>query len=141
MRQRVLVDSNVLLDIIKQDPVWCAWSTQALSEHLQHGALVINPIVYGEIAFDFDTIEAVDQILPVTDFQYAAIPREAAFLAARCHAQYRATGGTRAMILPDFLIGAHAVIENMALLTRDERRYRSHFPGLRLFCPDRKAEQ
>ncbi len=74
--------------------------------------------------------------MPAADFDYAEIPREAAFLAARCHARYRAAGGARAMILPDFLIGAHATVGRMALLTRDARRYRSYFPGLRLICPE-----
>lgn len=135
MRPRVLVDSNVLLDIIKNDPQWGEWSARALSDRLETGTLVINPIIYAEIAYDFNTIEAVDEILPTADYEYAGIPREAAFLAARCHAQYRASGGTRTMILPDFLIGAHAVIERMPLLTRDVRRYRSYFPGLQLICP------
>lgn len=135
MTARILVDSNVLLDIIKSDPVWGDWSAEALATHLDRGALVINPIVYAEVAFDFDTIEAVDELLPARDYEYAAIPREAAFLAARCHARYRASGGARAMILPDFLIGAHATVERMALLTRDARRYRSYFPGLALIAP------
>ena len=135
MTARILVDSSVLLDVIKSDPVWGNWSADALAKHLERGALVINPIVYAEIAFDFDTIEAVDELLPAADFEYAAIPREAAFLAARCHARYRACGGARTMILPDFLIGAHATVERMALLTRDARRYRSYFPGLALIVP------
>lgn len=136
MTARVLVDSNVLLDVITGDPVWGDWSAQALAEQLERGELVINPIVYAEIAFDFDTIEEVDAMLPPADFDYAEIPREAAFLAARCHARYRAAGGARAMILPDFLIGAHATVERMALLTRDARRYRSYFPGLALIAPE-----
>lgn len=136
MTARVLVDSSVLLDVIKSDPVWGEWSARTLADQLERGALVINPVVYAEIAFDFETIEAVDALLPAADYDYADIPREAAFLAARCHAQYRAAGGNRAMILPDFLIGAHATVERMALLTRDARRYRSYFPGLRLICPD-----
>lgn len=68
-------------------------------------------------------------------YDYRAIPREAAFLAARAHAAYRERGGTRQMILPDFLIGAHALVENLALLTRDGRRYRQAFPGLKLITP------
>lgn len=135
MTARILVDSNVLLDVIKSDPVRGGWSADALATHLDRGALVINPIVYSEVAFDFDTIEAVDELLPAADYEYAAIPREAAFLAARCHARYRASGGARTMILPDILIGAHATVERMALLTREARRYRSYFPGLALIAP------
>jgi len=136
MTARILVDSNVLLDVITADPNWTAWSAAALVAHLERGPLVINPIVYAEIAFDIETIEAVETMLPPADYEYAPIPREAAFLAARCHARYRAAGGARTMILPDFLIGAHATVERMALLTRDARRYRSYFPGLRLICPE-----
>ncbi|MBV5310497.1 type II toxin-antitoxin system VapC family toxin [Chromatium okenii] len=136
MRKRILVDSNVLLDIITHDPHWSEWSTQQLSDGLRHhGRLVINPIVFAEISFAFETIEAVNDILSPMDYDYTSIPREAAFLAARCHAQYRIAGGLRTMILPDFLIGAHAVVDNMTLLTRDVRRYRTYFPSLQLICP------
>ena len=60
MTPRILVDSNVLLDVIKADPVWGEWSALALARHLERGVLVINPIVYTEIAFDFEAIEAVE---------------------------------------------------------------------------------
>ena len=137
MTARILVDSNILLDVIKADPLWGEWSARALASHLERGSLVINPIVYAEIAFDFNTIEEVNALLPAADYEYAAIPREAAYLAARCHARYRASGGARTMILPDFLIGAHALVERMALLTRDARRYQTYFPGLALISPNR----
>ena len=68
-------------------------------------------------------------------YDYRPLPREAAFLAARAHADYRERGGKRATIVPDFLIGAHAVIEQVPLLTRDVRRYRQAFPGLKLIAP------
>jgi predicted nucleic acid-binding protein len=97
--------------------------------------LVINPIVFAKIAFAFETIEAVNDMLPACDDDFSPISREAAFLAARCHAQYRMAGGSRAMILPDFLIGAHAVVDRLMLLTRDVRRYRTYFPGQQLICP------
>ena len=135
MTERVLVDSNVLLDVITSDPVWGAWSATTLATQAGQAELVVNPIVYAEIAFAFDTIEEVDALLSPEDFLYAPIPREAAFLAARCHAVYRQRGGRRDMILPDFLIGAHAVIAGMPLLTRDVQRYRSYFPGLELIAP------
>jgi predicted nucleic acid-binding protein len=97
--------------------------------------VVINAIIYGEIGFACERIESLDALLPAHLYDYRAIPREAAFLAARAHATYRERGGSRPMILPDFLIGAHALVENLALLTRDGRRYRQAFPGLKLITP------
>ena len=97
---------------------------------------MINPIVYAEIAFATVAIETVDDLLPAHLYAYRPIPREAAFLAARAHADYRARGGSRKTILPDFLIGAHALVERVPLLTRDRRRYRQAFPGLELIAPE-----
>lgn len=131
----VLVDSNVLLDVITADPIWCIWSAETLQHHLDAGPVVINAIVYGEISFALQRIEEVEHLLPAHLYDYRSIPREAAFLAARAHAAYRERGGQRRMILPDFLIGAHALVERIPLLTRDQRRYRQAFPGLTLICP------
>jgi predicted nucleic acid-binding protein len=131
----VLVDSNVILDVATADPAWFEWSAQQLARWLDQGPVVINAIVYGEIAFATDRIEVMDDLLPPHLYDYRAIPREAAFLAARAHASYRSRGGSRQSILPDFLIGAHALVERLPLLTRDERRYRQAFPGLRLISP------
>ena len=96
---------------------------------------MINPIVYAEIAFACEAIETVDDLLPAHLYAYRPIPREAAFLAARAHADYRARGGSRQTVLADFLIGAHALVERIPLLSRDRRRYRQAFPGLELIAP------
>jgi Predicted nucleic acid-binding protein, contains PIN domain len=57
-------------------------------------------------------------------------------LAGRVFGRYRSAGGKRESILPDFLIGAHAAVLGVPLLTRDVRRYRSYFPSLELITPD-----
>ena len=62
-------------------------------------------------------------------------PYPAGFLAAKAHLAYRRRGGTRIATLPDFYIGAHAVIERLTLVTRDVRRYRLAFPTLKVFAP------
>jgi predicted nucleic acid-binding protein len=38
--------------------------------------------------------------------------------------------------LTDFFIGAHAQVEQLPLLTRDVRRYRSYFTSVSLIAPD-----
>jgi hypothetical protein len=63
------------------------------------------------------------------------IPLPAAFLAGHAHADYRRAGGTRAAVLPDFLIGAHAAVSRRPLLTRDPRRIATYIPGARLITP------
>lgn len=132
----VFVDSNVILDVATGDPQWSSWSSNQLMQALNQGTALINPIVYAEIAFACSRIEEVDELLPAHLYSLRAIPREAAFLAARAHANYRERGGQRQMILPDFLIGAHALVERFPLLTRDQRRYRQAFPGLQLITPE-----
>lgn len=131
----VFADSNVILDIATGDPRWSVWSSDQLRHWLDAGRVLINPIVYGEIAFACDRIEEVDELLPPELFHDRPIPRAGAFLAARAHADYRSRGGQRTAVLPDFLIGAHAVVEGCPLLTRDPRRYRQAFPGLALITP------
>jgi predicted nucleic acid-binding protein len=63
------------------------------------------------------------------------VPRPALFLAGKAFQTYRARADTRTGVLSDFFIGARAVVESIALLTRDVRRYRSYFPSITLIAP------
>ncbi len=130
-----LVDSNVILDVLTEDPEWAEWSAAALSAQADAGPLVVNPLVYAEVAARFDRIEDLEEALPGSYFERRALPWEAAFLAGRTFIRYRRRGGQRRSPLPDFYIGAHALAEGMTLLTRDARRYRSYFPALRIIAP------
>ncbi|HYH89072.1 MAG TPA: type II toxin-antitoxin system VapC family toxin [Solirubrobacteraceae bacterium] len=130
----VLVDSNVLLDLFTDDPVWAAWSEARLAEAFDAGQVVINPIVYAEISVAFDRIETLDAALPER-LGREGLPWEAGFLAGRCFLEYRRRGGTRRSPLPDFYIGAHAAVTGRALLTRDADRLRTLLPTLRLTTP------
>lgn len=131
----VLVDSNVLLDVLTEDPVWFDWSSAALEEHAESAVLMINPIIYAEVSVRFDRIEALDEALPTDLFRREPLPWEAGFLAGKCFLRYRKSGGARRSPLPDFYVGAHAAVRGATLLTRDASRYRSYFPTLRLIAP------
>ena len=130
-----LVDSNVILDILTEDPEWAEWSAATLAAQADAGLLVVNPLVYAEVAARFDRIEDLEEALPASYFERRPLPWEAAFLAGRTFVRYRRRGGQRRSPLPDFYIGAHALTEGMTLLTRDARRYRSYFPALRIIAP------
>ena len=130
-----LVDSNVLLDIATDDPRWSSWSSRALADAANEGALVINPIVYAEVSISFDTIEELDEAVPPDVFVRTPLPYDAGFLAGKAFINYKRRGGARTVPLPDFYIGAHAAIDGHRLLTRDARRYRSYFPTIALIAP------
>jgi predicted nucleic acid-binding protein len=130
-----LVDTNVILDVVTEDPEWFDWSADALERCAEDGRLVINPIIYAEVAVGFTRIEDLDDVVPADYFMREALPWTAAFLAGRAYLRYRRRGGARLHPLPDFYIGAHAAIAGYTLLTRDPRRYRTYFPKLRLIAP------
>lgn len=131
-----IVDSVVLIDIFVDDPVWANWSNKLLLVASKDGPLVINPIIYAEVAATFEEEHELEAALPKNRFNREDIPYPAAFLAGKAHYEYRRRGGVRDRTLPVFFIGAHAQLKNYRILTRDPRRYRVHFPALEIVAPD-----
>ena len=129
----VLVDTNVIADVIYQDPVWASWANAQLSQFAD--GLLINPIVYAELCYRASSELEVDQLVAEFGFRYEELPKQALFLAAKAFRAYRQRGGTKTAPLPDFFIGAHAEAMGIPILTRDEGRYRTYFPAVALICP------
>jgi predicted nucleic acid-binding protein len=131
----LLVDTNVLLDVLQDDPQWSDWSIGQLRAHAQVHSLVINPVIYAELSLSFSTIEALDVVVTRMSLQMQDIPKPALFLAGKAFLQYRRRGGTKAQVLPDFFIGAHAAVKGWPLLTRDANRFRTYFPAMVVVAP------
>jgi predicted nucleic acid-binding protein len=132
----ILVDTNVLVDIINDDPLWAEWSQREVTRAALRDELAINDIIYAELSVRYETIEALDEMLREVELVSTAIPRHALFLAGKAFQRYRGAGGTKTGVLPDFFIGAHAVISSSPLITRDSGRYRTYFPGIALITPN-----
>ena len=132
----ILVDTCVLLDVSTDDPRWREWSVGQLARWSLRGPLLINPLIFAEWCSDFGSLESAEFALQDFGLQWAEVPREALYLAAQAHRLYRRRGGTRAMVLPDFLIGAHAAVSRLPVLTRDRRRFESYFSGLEIVAPE-----
>ena len=130
-----LIDTNILLDLFTDDPVWAEWSIRQLDAAAVKGPLTINSVVYAELSVRFERIEDLNAVLDEAAISMADIPRSALFLAGKVFQKYRAAGGLRSGVLPDFFIGAHAAVVGMALLTRDVQRYRTYFPSVTLLAP------
>jgi len=133
----ILVDTNVLLDVVSNDPQWADWSQQQLEAAAIKRRLAINAVIYAELSISFRRVEELEAVLARTRIGIEEIPREALFLAGKAFQRYKARGGARTGVLPDFFIGAHAAVLGVPLLTRDRRRYAGYFPKLELLAPAR----
>ena len=131
----LLVDTNVLVDVLQNDPQWADWSIAQLRAQAQLHALAINPVIYAELSLSFSTFEALDRVVATMELAMHEVPRPALFLAGKAYLQYRRRGGAKAQVLPDFFIGAHAAVEGWPLLTRDASRFRTYFPRLEVIAP------
>lgn len=131
----ILIDTNVLLDLLTADPTWGDWAEQQLETARIAGRIGVNGVVYAELSVRAARMEDVDAALQGLDIDVLATPRAALFMAGKVFAQYRARGGSRTGVLPDFFIAAHAAVEGIPLLTRDARRVRTYFPTVALITP------
>lgn len=131
----LLVDTNVLVDVLEDDPEWADWSISQLRAHSKVHPLAINPVIYAELSLTFSTVEALDKTLESLDLALMELPRPALFLAGKAFVHYRRQGGKKSNVLADFFIGAHAAVLKCPLLTRDAQRYQTYFPSVALVTP------
>jgi len=132
----MLVDTNVLVDVLVNDPEWADWSTSQLRAQSQIHRLIINPIIYAELSLTFSSVEALDRVLADMVLPVFEVPKPALFLAGKAFVQFRRRGGQKSNVLADFFIGAHAAVARLPVLTRDAQRYQSYFPSVRLVTPE-----
>jgi len=125
----VLIDTNVLIDVAVDDPVWADWSADQLARARESDRPALNAIVYAELSVHFDSVEQLESLLAPFRFERLHLPWEAAFVAGKAFKRYRSRSGRKTAPLPDFLIGAHAATAGLTLMTRDPRRYREYFPS------------
>jgi predicted nucleic acid-binding protein len=131
----ILLDTNVLLDLVQNDPQWAEWSQGQLEAASLTDALVINAVIYSELSVAFERIEELEAVLTEASIAVEPIPREALFLAGKVYLDHRRRQEVKQSVLPDFYIGAHAAVSGYPILTRDAGRYRSRYPSVRLILP------
>lgn len=132
----LLVDTNVLVDVLEDDPEWAGWSISQLRAQSQIHRLAINSVIYSELSLTFSTVEALDRTVDDLGLTMMEIPKPALFLAGKAFVRYRRQGGQKQNVLADFFIGAHAAVSRYPLLTRDTRRYSSYFSDVKLIAPE-----
>ena len=135
----LLVDTNVLVDVLEDDPEWADWSVGQLRAQSKIHRLAINPVIYSELSLTFSTVEALDRTVDDLGLAMIEIPPPALFLAGKAFVRYHRQGGKKHNVLANFFIGAHAAVAGYTVLTRDTQRYTGYFPGVALVRPAPEA--
>lgn len=131
----ILVDTNVLIDILRREGSWSVWSEAELTKAKALGPVAISEVAFAELCAGFDTLQAAERFCDLIAVAIAAAPRGALHGAGQAFRAYRRRREGETGVLPDFFIGAHAQALGCPLLTRDVRRYRTYFPDVRLITP------
>ncbi|MCX5496546.1 type II toxin-antitoxin system VapC family toxin [Kaistia dalseonensis] len=133
-----LADTSIILDVVEADQTWFEWSSQQLAAAADRGKIILNQIVYAELAVGFSSLADLEAALAPWPFERESLPFDAAFLAGFAYLEYRRRGGAKTSPLPDFFIGAHAAVQGYKLLTRDRGYYASYFPTIDIVSPGKQ---
>lgn len=131
-----LIDTNVFLDVVEERPDWFSWARRRVLEARRTGNVVICPVVFAEASIPYEDEQAFAKLIDMAGFVKEDLPFDCAFKAAKAHFEYRKRGGVRTTTLPDFFIGAHALVKGYRLLTRDAARFQTYFPELDIIAPE-----
>jgi predicted nucleic acid-binding protein len=137
---RSAVDSSVLLDILLPDPEFGPTSAAILRDAIDSGVVVACEIVWAEVRAAFSNDDQFNHAMERLGVEFEAVSPPAAAMAGSLWRRYRigARGSARAHLIPDFLVGAHALLQAEALLSRDRGFYRRYFSTMKLVDPSSK---
>jgi predicted nucleic acid-binding protein len=131
----IAIDSSVLLDMLTDDPKFAPASSRALAQVMAEGDVVVCAAVVAEVQTMLETSETVLDALIEYGIRYSPTHEAAAVRAGHMQRRFRDRGGRRERVVADFLIGAHALLQCKALVTRDAGFFRDYFKGLKLIVP------
>lgn len=132
----IAVDSSVLIDFFKgQDSVTADAAIESLRHALRAGPVVVCDVVLAEVCTSLKN--GGDVLADIEEIGITYVPTEArsAMRAGEMQRRYRQRGGPRERTVPDFLIGAHALLQCQGLITRDAGFFRDYFKGLKVIVP------
>lgn len=132
----IAIDSSVLIDLIGAD-ARAAAAEEAVRFALGQGPVVACDVVVSEVVAGLGQGSILMDALDDSGISFAPLELRAAVRAGEMQRRYkeRAHTARQTRTIPDFLIGAHALMQCTALITRDAAFYRDYFKGLKLIVP------
>lgn len=131
----IATDSSVLVDLIAGDGVDSTAAAEAVRQALRQGPVVLCEVALAELCTSLRGGSEVLQHLEDVGIAYSPMEPKSALRAGEMQRRYRQRGGNRSRTVADFLIGAHAMMQCDALITRDAGFYRDYFKGLKVIVP------
>lgn len=138
-----ILDTSALIGLTKPQDKWQPWAQEQFNLLKNMGPVILLDIVYAETCAGMNSQHAMDTALVGLGLQRYTNRDEAMFMASRAMLIYRDNRKKSKApdeewakrVLPDMLIGAVAVFEDIPLLTANERDFRKYFPGIKLIVP------
>ena len=131
----IALDASVLIDVLVADPRHADASEEAIAGALAMGEVVVCEAVIAELQSLLDTEADVMEVLESMGIRFQPGSEQVAMRAGLMNKRFRKRGGGRERVMADFLIGAHAMLQCKALITRDDAFFRDYFKGLRIIVP------
>jgi predicted nucleic acid-binding protein len=130
----IALDSSVLIDVIGGDTRADA-AAAAIEDALALGPVVVCDVVLAEVVAGLGQSAVVVERLEDTGIEFLPLEQRSAARAGEMQRRYRQRGGGSGRAVPDFLIGAHALLQCQGLITRDASFFRDYFKGLKVIEP------
>ena len=136
----IAIDSSVLIDLLGDDGRADA-AEICVRDALAHGPVVLCDVVVSEITSGLGHGTEIMDVVEEMGMSYLPVERRAAIRAGEMQRRYkerrRAVGqqAPAQRAIPDFIVGAHALLQCKALITRDAGFFRDYFKGLKVIVP------
>ncbi len=136
------IDSSALIDLLGGD-ARADDSERVIRQSLTRGSVVVCDVVVSEVVAGLGFGAELYDVLEGAGIRFSATEARAAIRAGEMQRRYKerleAEGRApeSARTVPDFLIGAHALLQCGALITRDAGFFRDYFKGLKIVVPGR----
>ena len=137
----IAIDSSVLIDLLGENPGMADAAEQCVRDALARGPVVLCDVVVSEVTAGLGQGTEIMDVVEDMGMSYSPVERRSAIRAGEMQRRYkerrRAAGisGALPRTVPDFIVGAHALLQCDALITRDAGFFRDYFKGLKIIVP------